>query len=202
MPFAPLQESRSEIKILSSRFVAVILPLAKADDFPLALEEVRHRFPKADHYPYAFLTDKREKSSDDGEPSGSAGRPLLALLKKKDLTKTAIIIARYFGGRKLGASRLSRTFLAAAEGALTRARLAEILSLHSFRLHLDYRDYEEVKSLAAKNGYLLSDVVFRELVNLTIAGDDTIISTLSSLRLKGESIEDFGYIETVKERQS
>lgn len=195
----PLGESEFEVKILSSRFVAILFPIEVVGDFLSHYEEIKHSYPKADHYPYAYVLSTNQKCSDDGEPTGSAGRPVLSLLRRTGIEKGALVIVRYFGGSKLGAARLARTFFSSAEGAIKKARFGEIVRLHEVYLSTDYHGYEEVKRLAERNGYQLSDVVFGELVNLTLRGDDTIISALSSLHYEEESLTDLGFVEVIKE---
>jgi len=195
----PLGESEFEIKVLSSRFVAILFPIEEVGDFLSHYEEIKRSYPKADHYPYAYVLSANQKCSDDGEPTGSAGRPLLSLLRRTGIEKGALVIVRYFGGSKLGASRLTRTFSSSAEGAINKARFGEIVRFHEVHISTDYHGYEEVKRLAERNGYHVLNVAFGELVNLTLRGDDTIISALSSIRYREESLTDLGFVEVIKE---
>ena len=101
------------IEVMKSRFVAIILPLEDADDFKELLKQIQKEHPKAKHIVYAYRAKEKSKSCDDREPKGTAGRPLLELLYKREITNTVIFVARYFGGTKLGAGRLLRTYLQA-----------------------------------------------------------------------------------------
>lgn len=109
------QENRYEATVIEmkSRFVAILLPLENADDFKEMLKSIQKEHPKAKHIVYAYRSGDRSKSNDDGEPKGTAGRPLLELLHKRELNNVVIFVARYFGGTKLGAGRLLRTYLQA-----------------------------------------------------------------------------------------
>ncbi len=98
---------------MKSRFVAILLPLENADDFKEMLKDIQKEHPKAKHIVYAYRQGDRSKSCDDREPKGTAGRPLLELLHKKEMNNVVIFVARYFGGTKLGAGRLLRTYLQA-----------------------------------------------------------------------------------------
>lgn len=100
-------------ELLKSRFISLLFPLTSVDDFKPLLERVKKEYPKAKHYVYAYRVDTCSKSNDDREPKGTAGRPLLELLHKKDLNNVALIVVRYYGGVNLGASRLLRTYLQA-----------------------------------------------------------------------------------------
>ncbi len=108
-------------EVLNSKFYAIIFPLDNPDDFKTILESLKKEYKKAKHYCYAYRVGQKSKSSDDGEPSGTAGRPLLELLYKKDLNNVALVVVRYFGGTKLGASRLLRTYVQAGVNVINEA---------------------------------------------------------------------------------
>ena len=109
------QDFRYEATVIEmkSRFVAILLPLENADDFKEMLKNIQKEHTKAKHIIYAYRSGDRSKSCDDGEPKGTAGRPILELLHKRELNNIVIFVARYFGGTKLGAGRLLRTYLQA-----------------------------------------------------------------------------------------
>ena len=101
------------VELNKSKFFSILMPLNDVEDFKKLLEQVRKEHSKAKHVVYAYRVGTSSKSNDDQEPKGTAGRPLLELLHKKDLNNCVIFVARYFGGTKLGASRLLRTYLQA-----------------------------------------------------------------------------------------
>ena len=113
------------VELLKSKFYSYIFPVTNVEDFKTKLEELRKVNPKAKHIVYAYRIGVNSKSTDDKEPKGTAGRPLLELLTKKNLVDTAIIVVRYFGGSELGASRLLRTYLASGVDALNHATIIE-----------------------------------------------------------------------------
>lgn len=98
---------------MKSRFVAILIPLENVDDFKELLKAIQKEHPKAKHIVYAYRVGEKSKSCDDQEPKGTAGRPLLELLHKKNMNNVVLFVARYFGGTKLGAGRLLRTYLQA-----------------------------------------------------------------------------------------
>ena len=103
----------SFIEVNKSKFYAILMPLENVEDFKALQNEVRKEHKKAKHLVYAYRVGSASKSSDDQEPKGTAGHPLMELLYKKDLNNCVLFVARYFGGTKLGASRLLRTYLQA-----------------------------------------------------------------------------------------
>ena len=113
MSFTIEKENISQIEVMKSKFIAYLVPLKNEEDFKPLLANLRKEHKKARHIVYAYRIGVKSKSYDDGEPKGTAGHPLLELLYKKDLTDVAILVVRYFGGTKLGAGRLLRTYLQA-----------------------------------------------------------------------------------------
>ena len=113
-------------EVMGSKFIAILMPLSENDDFKLIMKDIQKEYKKAKHYCYAYRLGQKSKSSDDGEPSGTAGRPLLELLYKKDLNNVALIVVRYFGGTKLGASRLLRTYVSSGVNVINESDLVQI----------------------------------------------------------------------------
>lgn len=114
-----------EEEIKKSRFIAHARRLTSTDAFEDFLMEVHE--PKANHHCWAWLVDGRYRSSDDGEPSGTAGRPILAAIEHAELAQTAVIVVRYFGGIKLGAGGLVRAYGGTAAKCLQQARTRTIV---------------------------------------------------------------------------
>ncbi|OPZ35673.1 MAG: IMPACT family member YigZ [Tenericutes bacterium ADurb.BinA155] len=198
----PLKESRAETSLLRSRFIVFAFPLRDVASFLSLYQKVKADYPGADHYPYAYRVGVNEKASDDGEPSGAAGRPFLALLQKKDLDQVALVAVRYFGGSKLGLPRLTRTFLGTAVNAVDHLALGEEVLGHKVKLSLSYHDYEILQKRAETMGLTLSEVSFSSNVDLLASGDATIFTSLSALGIPQEAITDLGPVKTIKEIQS
>lgn len=124
--FSVNQEVSELTEMMKSKFTAFVFPVNDVDSFKVRLEEIRKANPKAKHIVYAYRIGMNSKSTDDREPKGTAGRPLLELLNKKSLNNTAIIVVRYYGGTQLGASRLLRTYVNSAVNAINQAELVEL----------------------------------------------------------------------------
>lgn len=117
----------AEYVIKKSRFIATVCEVKSEDEAATFIEEMKKKYWDARHNCSAYQVgpDGRfQRSSDDGEPAGTAGRPILEVLKKQGLTNTAIVVTRYFGGIKLGASGLIRAYSHAAALALEAADIA------------------------------------------------------------------------------
>ena len=108
-------------EVMKSKFIAILFPVSNPDSFKKELAKIQKEHSKARHIVYAYRIDGKTKSCDDREPKGTAGRPLLELLLKKDLNKTALVVVRYFGGTLLGAGRLLRTYVQSGVNVLKKA---------------------------------------------------------------------------------
>ncbi len=173
MPKIPLSPSLGEEKVLASDFVAGLFPLSDVDAYKDIYERFKKDHPKADHYPYAYCLGGCTKSSDDGEPGGSAGVPLASLLKEKGIDGM-IVVARYFGGTKLGIPRLRRAFLSSAENAIASARLGQTKEYLVYDMEVEYSTYETLKKFANRLSFSVTDVVFDIKVQLKLRSGDRL----------------------------
>ena len=115
------EEFTVTITEMKSKFIAFAVPIKTVDEFKERLKSLQKEHHKAKHIVYAYKIGTITKSTDDGEPKHTAGRPLLELITKKDINNIAIIVVRYFGGVKLGASKLLRTYLNSGIEVLKKA---------------------------------------------------------------------------------
>ena len=116
----------NQIEVMKSKFIAYLVPLKNEEDFKPLLADLRKEHKKARHIVYAYRVGVKSKSCDDGEPKGTAGHPLLELLYKKDVNDVALLVVRYFGGTKLGAGRLLRTYLQAGINVIDNCTLINL----------------------------------------------------------------------------
>ncbi len=116
-----MQNNYFELEINKSKFLAYKLELNSVEQVKPFLESLKKEHKKARHFCYAFVFNREqvsEKCSDDGEPTGTAGYPILNVIKKKNLTNILVVVVRYFGGIKLGAGGLTRAYTKACAGVL------------------------------------------------------------------------------------
>ena len=152
------KESLAEFKDRGSRFIAYAFPVLSADDFKKRLKEIKEEHPKAAHHCFAYRigTDGNNfRSSDDGEPSGSAGRPILGQIDSKELSNIAIIVVRYFGGTLLGVPGLINAYKTSASFALQLNPTIKKPVLINYRLQFDYTILNEVIRIIKKNNCLI-----------------------------------------------
>ena len=113
-------------EMMKSKFIGIAFPVNSIDDFKNELILIKKNNSKAKHIVYAYKIGMNSKSCDDQEPKGTAGRPLLELISKRDLDNVALVVVRYFGGTLLGASRLLRTYVQAANAAINENEIVEL----------------------------------------------------------------------------
>jgi uncharacterized YigZ family protein len=141
------KESVAEFKDRGSRFLAYAFPVSSADDFKKRLRELKEEHPKAVHHCFAYrigIDENNFRSSDDGEPSGSAGRQILGQIDSKELTNTAVVVVRYFGGTLLGVPGLIQAYKTATQYALQLVPHVKKPLLVYYHLQFDYNRMNEV----------------------------------------------------------
>ncbi len=124
-----------------SRFIALAYPVETEEEVREIVNGLRKEYHDARHHCYAYrLGYKRDifRASDDGEPSGSAGRPILGQIDSLGLSDVLVVVVRYFGGIKLGIPGLIRAYKSSSADALSRAGIIEKIAARRFRLHFDY----------------------------------------------------------------
>ncbi|MCM1053833.1 MAG: YigZ family protein [Ruminococcus sp.] len=106
------------LEVKKSKFIALQYEVNSIDEIKMILENLKKEHKKAKHFPYAYKIDLNIKKSDDKEPSGTAGLPILNIIERKNLNNTLIVVIRYFGGIKLGTGGLTRAYSNAARNVI------------------------------------------------------------------------------------
>lgn len=141
--------AEAELKEKRSKFLAFALPVADEAAASAAIDRIARRFHDARHACTAWRLglppDTVENRNDDGEPAGTAGEPILAAIRKRDLVDVLVVVVRYFGGIKLGTGGLARAYGAAAEQALEAATIRRVLLGREFRVGFGYAQQKTVQ---------------------------------------------------------
>ncbi|MEJ5308719.1 MAG: YigZ family protein [Anaerolineae bacterium] len=170
--FIPARETRTEIVVVNSRFIATVAPVFSVDEAKAFVARIRAEFPDASHNVPAFVIGHGSSviahCSDDGEPSGTAGRPALAVLQGSGLGDAAVVVTRYFGGTKLGTGGLVRAYSEAVREVLRALPLAERVPTHTVMVAVPYHLFEPVRLLAAEHRGEILDEDFAGDVTLTV----------------------------------
>ncbi|KAF0198494.1 MAG: hypothetical protein FD166_1135 [Bacteroidetes bacterium] len=163
--------NRSEgiYKEKGSKFIAIALPVKDENEVKSTLEQLRKEYYDARHHCYAYVLgfDKSSwRANDDGEPSGTAGRPIHGQIQSHDLTNILIVVIRYFGGIKLGVSGLINAYKTAAADALMRAEIVERTVNEVYELRFNYEAMNDIMKIVKDDGLQLLNTQFDMECNL------------------------------------
>src|SRR5512136_477166 len=167
----PLHEIRREISISNSRFIASLAPVFSVDEAKAFIHRIKAEFPDATHHVPVYLVgygaSEIAHCSDAGEPSGTAGRPALAVLRGSGLGDVAVVVTRYFGGTKLGTGGLVRAYSEAVRMVVQAVPQAEKVLTHTIMLAFPYTYLERIRLLVAAQAGAIIDETFAADVTLT-----------------------------------
>ncbi len=167
----PAQNSRIELRVLNSQFIASLAPAFTVKRARVFIDAVRAEFQDASHNVPAFVighgASVTTHCSDDGEPSGTAGRPALAVLQGSGLGDAVVVVTRYFGGTQLGTGGLVRAYGDAVRRILAVTPLAEKVATHTVMLATPYSLFEQVRLLVKAHEGEVLDETFAVDVTVT-----------------------------------
>jgi len=163
-----LEKSYAEIEVKKSKFIANIKAVYSEEEALGFLEEIRKKHYNARHNCFAFqIGEKNEiqRCSDDGEPSGTAGKPILEVLKGNELKNIIVVVTRYFGGTLLGTGGLVRAYSEATKEGINNSNLIEKILYKSVNVTVDYTLSGKVQYEILNGGYILEDTVYTDNVS-------------------------------------
>lgn len=169
------REGAREIVIKKSRFIGYGKPVTSEDEAIAFIESIRKKHWDATHNCYAYVIGERDeiqKSSDDGEPSGTAGRPILEVIKAQKLKNTAIVVTRYFGGIMLGAGGLIRAYTEGAVQAIEASEPIERVLRRKVAVEADYTWYGKIENELRSRGWHVGETVFADRVTVVCLPED------------------------------
>lgn len=166
-----LEGGEGEIVEKKSRFIATIRPVDSEEEAVSFIEEMKKKYWDARHNCSAFVVGPRAeltRCSDDGEPSGTAGRPMLEVLLGEEIRNVAVVVTRYFGGTLLGTGGLVRAYTQAVKEGLKNSKTAVMRYGTVLDLHTDYNGVGKILYLLEKQGLKVEDSEYGEAVRLTV----------------------------------
>ncbi len=160
-----------EIVEKKSRFIAEVFPVTSEEEAMQYLEEARKRYWDARHHCWAYVLGRNpsaERMSDDGEPAGTAGKPILEVIRGRQITDVLVIVTRYFGGTLLGTGGLVRAYTASAAEGLKHSEI--ITRFHGFKLRIaaDYTSLGKIQYLLAQRKICILESVYTDKVELIV----------------------------------
>ena len=176
-----------ELIVKNSKFITLLYKLDNPD-INLILKQIKNEYPDATHYTYAYIFEDTKKASDDGEPSGTAGIPILKVLESHNLSNILCVVVRYFGGIKLGANGLIRAYTKATANALKETTLKELIDGINVEITFSYQEIKEIDYLL--NNITINSKKFDDLVTYNINIDKDFLNTIKSHNIKYQIIKD------------
>lgn len=170
------KEAEASYIIQRSRFITYIRPVETEEEATEFISRIRKKHYDATHNCSAYtigLNDDIQKADDDGEPSGTAGRPMLEVLKNRGLKNTAVVVTRYFGGIKLGAGGLVRAYGKAVTEGIEASGIYRMMLYGRWNVELSYELLGVVENQLRTGGYHIEDKSFTDVVVLTVCAPKT-----------------------------
>lgn len=164
------QTVTGEQVIDKSRFICIGVPLSSLEEVERAMQIIREDYPNARHYVYAYrlYNGFMEKSSDDGEPQGTGGRPIMDILQHKNIWNVLFVVVRYFGGVLLGTGGLSRAYGGTARKVINETELKALSLYQAYSLRVPYQWFEKLKYQFEQHTWTIQDEAFSDVIELTV----------------------------------
>jgi len=188
------ENSNAEIVEKKSKFIANIFYVESREEAENIIKEVNKKYHDARHncYAYRIITDDAiiEKASDDGEPSGTAGAPMLTILSKNNLGNVLVIVTRYFGGILLGTGGLVKAYSSACALAVEEAGIIEKDIADLYKVEINYSDIDKFKYFAKNNNIIILKEEYLENVILEVGiKEKDLLKNISEKEINVKNIE-------------
>ena len=170
-----------ELIIKKSRFICYLYKVNDLEEINNYLNRIKEVHKNARHHCYAYILDNQKKATDDKEPSGTAGIPMLTLLEQKNLNHVLAIVVRYFGGIKLGTGGLFRAYTGVLKETIDLANIEEEIIKYKYKIELDLNKeniLDKLQNIEIKNK------VFSDIISVELIAKDDIDEYLSNLNIK------------------
>lgn len=173
-----------EITEKKSRFIANVVPVSSEEEAEEFIESMKKKYWDARHNCYAYIIGERgeiKRFSDDGEPGGTAGKPILEVLAGEGITNAAIVVTRYFGGTLLGTGGLVRAYGAAAKAGLSASAVINKIPGMRLSITTDYTGLGKIQYLLGQRGITVLDTVYTDKVEM-----EALVSLKEGAAVKAE----------------
>jgi len=162
----------TRLEIKKSEFIAYAYPVTSREQSMFHVEQLREQYPDARHFCWAYIIGDPDNTTsagfdDDGEPSGTAGRPILNVLQHKSIGNVIIIVVRYFGGIKLGAGGLTRAYAGSAQAAVDEMILNPYVPMTQIQILAEFATEAQCRYMIESLGGHIDDVAYSKQVTLT-----------------------------------
>lgn len=171
-----------KIEIDSSIFICTLFKCQDELEAKKMIQTIASDYQDASHNCWCFITEDTMRSSDDGEPTGTAGVPMLETIKKNQLMNVGAVVTRYFGGIKLGAGGLIRAYSKSVSSTIKLSTIVDVVAMHLYRLTFDYEHIKKIELELNRFSILIQNKFFDELVSFyVLLSDPELVTKLSYL---------------------
>jgi uncharacterized YigZ family protein len=191
------ENNHNEIIINKSKFITKLIKIKSEHDVDNILNDIKSEYVGATHYCYAYVCGNKKKFNDDGEPTKTAGMPILNVLESNNLDNILCVVIRYFGGIKLGAGGLVRAYTKATTECLKKVKLVNLVDGTKIKINFDYSNLKQIDYLLSEIN--IEDKFFENEVTYTfnisnkkleIIYDDLVYNTINILKIEKILIEE------------
>lgn len=186
------ENSNYQIEIKNSKFIGCLFKINNKDDVNKYLEIVKDTYKDATHYCYAYILEETHKASDDGEPGGTAGMPILNVLQSNNLINILAVVVRYFGGIKLGAGGLVRAYSKCVKETLDHNEIIMLENGINVNIYFSYENVKDIDYLLKNE--IINDKEYNELIRYNISINEEKLLEIKDLIVDYQIIKDI-YIE-------
>ena len=164
-----------------SKFISLIYKVYSKDDVNYYLNKVKDEYPGANHYCYGYVIDNDIRSSDNGEPSGTAGMPILNQITSNNLNYVLIIVIRYFGGVKLGVGPLTRAYAKLAREVIRKENIITLVKGYDINIYFNYNDIKNIDYILGNCKVISKE--FNDTVIYNVCVTEEILDKLSNYKV-------------------
>lgn len=178
------KEGRDEIIINKSKFIGSACPVETEEEALKFIDRIKKEFKDATHNVYAYVLGENsniQRYSDDGEPTGTAGMPVLNVIKQENLKNTAVVVTRYFGGVLLGAGGLVRAYTKGAKIALNSGIIVDKNLFYDVKFKLDYTLLGKMDNELLKNNFIVVEKIYEEQVIFKLISENENLEKITAL---------------------
>ena len=161
-----------------SKFISLMFKVYSKDDVNYYLDRVKEDYPGANHYCYGYVIDNDIRSSDNGEPSGTAGIPILNQITSNNLNYVLIIVVRYFGGVKLGAGPLTRAYAKLAREVIQKENIITLVKGYDIDICFNYNDIKNIDYILSSSKVI--DKEFNDTIKYNVYVNEDTLDKLSN----------------------
>ncbi len=174
--------TENEIVINKSKFIGILIHVSNTADVQNYIDIYQQKYPNATHYCYAYIIDQKIKANDDGEPSNTAGMPILNVLEKQQLDHVLAIVVRYFGGIKLGAGGLVRAYTQITTKTLLKAKICQYSYVKLYEITFAYQHIKLVDYYIRTMNIITIDQKYEEnVLYYCLVPDKTFLEMLENI---------------------